>query len=371
MVFEELRCQVDNINSNLSIFIFICKELERKYEHTRQKILEGTVIMPNDQHLQNYLNNLMRVSGHPDPKVADAADHLSHKTPSLKDQRHHHDVHYVSQEVEMGVVQAIPKVVHSTGQATKRDNEDKGQDMGRIRVPDSEKTHEDETNQGVMTGNDIESPFDRIEESCQHQIDCIQQPHFDDIHEASQSHEARPSQTKAGSSVKRHGHKNSVSKTEQWNVDDISKNNCRKFDKFLRGFIYYNTLCDQSSLVGVENPSRNNVEEIVTWLKLNKTLQSSYITSLLSTTLNFGYYLDILCCLVKTNQGKLIRWKSFCNDLGISDCKIRKYRALGRIANQYKKFHLLQISFNLLYKYIKLINKMLTFKDIEMFWSEQ
>ena len=64
--------------------------------------------MPNDQNLQNCLNNLMRVSGHLDPKVADAGDHLSHKTPSLHDHRH-------QQEVEMGVVQAIPKVVHRTG----------------------------------------------------------------------------------------------------------------------------------------------------------------------------------------------------------------------------------------------------------------
>ena len=64
--------------------------------------------MPNDQNLQNYLNNLMRVSSHLDPKVADAGDHLSHKTPSLHDHTHH-------QEVEMGVVQAIHRLVHSAG----------------------------------------------------------------------------------------------------------------------------------------------------------------------------------------------------------------------------------------------------------------
>ena len=115
----------------------------------------------------------------------------------------------------------------------------------------------------------------------------------------------------------------------------------------------------------------SNVEEIINWLKLNKTLQSKYRSSLLSSTLSFGYYLDVLCCLVKASHGKRSRWKSFCNDLGISDSTIRKYRALGKIGHQSKKFHLLQISFNLLYTYIKLINKMLTFKDIWIFWSEQ
>jgi hypothetical protein len=59
MVFEELRCHVDNFNSNLLNFILICKELERKYTETRQQILEGTIIMPNDQNLQNYLNTLI------------------------------------------------------------------------------------------------------------------------------------------------------------------------------------------------------------------------------------------------------------------------------------------------------------------------
>ena len=298
----------------------------------------------------------MRITGDPDPKAADAADHLSHG---------------YHQEVEVGEVQAIPKCVHSSGQATKRGNKhNTSQDIGGNRVHGRETAHEDETTQGVKTGNDIESPFDRIEESYPHHLDCIQQPH-DDIHDPNKSHEARLSQTKAGSQVKRNRHHKSVSKKEQWDVDDISENNCKKFDKFLRGFMYFNTICEQSLLVGVENPSRNNVEEIITWLKLNKTLQSNYRTSLLSSTLNFGYYLDILCCLVKTSPGKVIRWKSFCKDLGISDCTIRKYRALGKIANQYKKFHLLQISFNLLYKHIKLINKMLTFKDIELFWSEQ
>ena len=58
--------------------------------------------MPNDEHLQNYLNNLMRVSGNPDPKVADAADNLSHKTTSLHEHRNH-------DEVEMRVVQSVPK----------------------------------------------------------------------------------------------------------------------------------------------------------------------------------------------------------------------------------------------------------------------
>ena len=65
--------------------------------------------MPNDQNLKNYFKNLMRVSSHLNPKVADAGDHLSHKTPSLHDHTHH-------QEVEMEEVQAIPKVVHSAGQ---------------------------------------------------------------------------------------------------------------------------------------------------------------------------------------------------------------------------------------------------------------
>jgi hypothetical protein len=99
-------------------------------------------------------------------------------------------------------------------------------------------------------------------------------------------------------------------------------------------------------------------------------LQSSLRTTLLSSTIKFGYNLNILRSLVKASHGKGITWKSLCNDLGISDCTIRKYRTLGTIANQYKKFHLLQISFNLLYKHIKLINKMFTFKDIEIFWSE-
>ena len=142
----------------------------------------------------------MRISGHPDPKAVDAAVHLSHG---------HH------QEVELWVVQPIPKDVHSTGQATNRGNKpNTPQDMGRNRVHASEKTHEDET-QGVMTGNDIESPFDRIEESFSHHLDCIQQPHFDDIHNhiASKFQEASPpSQTKAGGPVKRNRHKNCVSK---------------------------------------------------------------------------------------------------------------------------------------------------------------
>ena len=103
--------------------------------------------MPNDEHLQNYLNNLMRISGHPDPKAVDAAVHLSHG---------HH------QEVELWVVQPIPKDVHSTGQATNRGNKpNTPQDMGRHRVHASEKTHEDET-QGVMTGNDIEKQTQKL-----------------------------------------------------------------------------------------------------------------------------------------------------------------------------------------------------------------
>jgi hypothetical protein len=92
MVFEELRCQVDNLNSNLSHFILICKELEIKYKQTRQ---------------------------------------------------------------------------------TRRGNKDKSPDVGRSSV------HDDETTQGV---NDIESPFDRIVESSPHHLDCIEKPHFDDIH---------------------------------------------------------------------------------------------------------------------------------------------------------------------------------------------
>ena len=112
MVLEELWCQVDNFNSNLLNFILICKELERKYKETRQKILEGTIIIPNDQNLKNYLNNLMRVSSHLDPKDADAGD--------LHDHRHH-------QEVEMEIGQAIPEVGHSAGQATLRNNEDTSQ----------------------------------------------------------------------------------------------------------------------------------------------------------------------------------------------------------------------------------------------------
>ena len=113
----------------------------------------------------------------------------------------------------------FPKVVHGTGQVTKRDNEDTSHDMGRNRV--YENTREDETTQRVKTGSDIKSPIDRIEESCPHHLDCIQQGHFDDIYDASQSHEVRPSQTKAASPVKRHRHNNSVSKKEQWDVDDI------------------------------------------------------------------------------------------------------------------------------------------------------
>ena len=153
MVLEELRCQVYDFNSNLLNFILICKELERKYTETRQQILERTIIMPNDQNLQNYLNNLMRVSSHLDPKVADACDHLNHKTPSLHEHRHH-------QEVEMGIVQAILEVGHSAGQAIMRDNEDTS-------------IHDDETTHGVMTVNDMESTFERIEESYLHHLDCI------------------------------------------------------------------------------------------------------------------------------------------------------------------------------------------------------
>ena len=109
--------------------------------------------------------------------------------------------------------------------------------------------------------NDMESPFDRIEEGYPHHLDCIHQPHFYDIH-TSQFHEARHIQSKAGSPVKRHRHNDIVSKKEQWDVDDISENNCKKFDQFLRGYIYHNTLCEQSLLVGEETPSRNNIEEI-------------------------------------------------------------------------------------------------------------
>ena len=98
--------------------------------------------MLNDQNLQNYLNNLMRVSGHLDPKVANAGDHLNHKTPSLHDQGH-------QQEVEMGIGQAIPEVGHRAGQTTMRDNEVTSQDMGRNRVHGSENIHEDETAQSI------------------------------------------------------------------------------------------------------------------------------------------------------------------------------------------------------------------------------
>ena len=64
--------------------------------------------------------------------------------------------------------------------------------MGRNRV--YENTREDETTQRVKTGSDIKSPIDRIEESYPHHLDFIQQGHFDDIYDASQSHEVRPRQ---------------------------------------------------------------------------------------------------------------------------------------------------------------------------------
>jgi hypothetical protein len=60
----------------------------------------------------------------------------------------------------MKIVQAIPKVVLGTGQATQRGNEDTSHDMGR-----------NETTQRVKTMNDIQSLIDRIEESFH--LDCL------------------------------------------------------------------------------------------------------------------------------------------------------------------------------------------------------
>jgi hypothetical protein len=95
-----------------------------------------------------------------------------------------------------------------------------------------------------MKVNDMESTFDRIEEGYPHHLDCIHQPHLYDIHDTSQSHEARHIQSKAGRPVKRHRHNDIVSKKEQWDVDDTSENNSKKVDQFLRGYIYHNTLCE-------------------------------------------------------------------------------------------------------------------------------
>ena len=78
--------------------------------------------------------------------------------------------------------------------------------------------------------NDMESPFDRIEEGYPHHLDCIQQQHFYDIHDASQSHEARHIQSKAGSPVKIHSHNNSVSKKDQWDVDELAKTFVRRLN---------------------------------------------------------------------------------------------------------------------------------------------
>ena len=57
-----------------------------------------------------------------------------------------------------------------------------------------------------------------------------------------------------------------------------------------------------------------------------------------------------------------------CSQLDVPAGTIRKYRALGKIAHKFKKMHQLNMSFNVLYKNINLIEQMLTFEDIAQFW---
>jgi hypothetical protein len=150
-------------------------------------------------------------------------------------------------------------------------------------------------------------------------------------------------------------------KTKQPETDE---KRCHEFDKYLRAHIDNTAIYDEKLSAALKPPVKIEVEEIIQWLRLNRSLQKTFLAS----TLMFGHYLDVLCFLVKSNPGKKNRWKAFCNSLGVTASTIRKYRSLGRIAYKYKKLYHLKLSPDFLYKNFRILKQMLTVEDIENFW---
>ena len=152
----------------------------------------------------------------------------------------------------------------------------------------------------------------------------------------------------------------------QADINIAREKECRKFDKYLRTCLVDSV--KSKLVVEQDDPSSTDEAAVFKWLHNKKLLQVILGRGLLTCTLMFGYYLDVLCDLVKAQRGKKDRWRNMCRQLNIPSSIIRKYRALGKIAHKYKKMHQLNMSVNVLYKNIQLIAQMLTFEDISKFW---
>ena len=152
----------------------------------------------------------------------------------------------------------------------------------------------------------------------------------------------------------------------QADIKIADEQECRKYDMHLRTFL--NDSAEVQSFVEQNHPSKTDAEEIFQWLNINKDVQTTLRKSLLTSKLKFGYYLDVLCNLLKSQKGKKDRWRNMCTELNLTSSTIRKYRSLGKIANKYKKMHSLNMSIYVLYKNIHLIVQMLTYEDVSQFW---
>ena len=407
---EAKRCREENIKNNLKLFFNICHNLETNYEETKNNLIGHTNRMPSDKNLTTYLNKLMRISTRtrsnktfqkrtmnpntqqPLPQQENLVDVNITDQTEEKEKITFRDLEHlpsIIEELEQKFINTVKIPVNShsvqnsidltkNNQSTK-EKIDNNQIQESIPV-DATKGTQDKLRKKYLEHTNS-SRDQHYNENISFEKECEEGYSYTSINErCNVSSTDKRTYNKPSKYIDRNEKKKKVQFNEfekgrrakhstisdrvQADNNINKEKECRKLDQYLRTFLVDS---DKSySFVERDTPLKLDEAEVFKWLNNKKIAQITLGRGLLTCTLQFGYYLEILCNLVKAQKGKIDRWRQRCKQLNIPCGTIRKYRAMGKIANKFKKIHQLNMSFNVLYKHINIV-QMLTFEDIALF----
>ena len=409
---EAERCKEENIKNNLKLFFNICHNLETNYEDTRNNLIGHTNRMPSEKNLTKYLNKLMRISRRtnsnktfhkrtmnpntqqPLPQQENLVDVNIPDQTEEKEKITFRDLEHlpsIIEELEKKFISPMKIPVNShniqnsfdltkNNQSIKQ-NIENNQIQESLPV-DATKGTQDKFRRKYLkhTNNSRDQHYN---ENISFEKECEEGYSYTSINERCNASSTdkrtydKPSKYIDHNEKKKKVQSNEFEKGKRANYSTISdrvqadndinrEKECRKLDQYLRTFLVDSD--KSNSFVESDTPLKLDEAEVFKWLKNKKSAQITLGRGLLTCTLTFGYYLDMLCNLVKAQKGRKDRWKIRCKQINIPCGTIRKYRAMGKIANKFKKIHQLNMSFNVLYKHINMIVQMLTFEDIALFW---